>query len=194
MEYARTCLSLVERMLHESKSTDDTETAILESCMRSIEAEHDLIRAMGIIAEFEFTILPVQVRLSVDRLKDVLKDIVDKKDDAYKSYDKLIELARLLTHPRHDDDHDESNMLLAQLRQLIADHALKKRNLAIAKKMCADLIEANYGAAWPSVYNLAFRFAANLVESYEIDKVQDDNMFLSIGRHSFVDSKYLQKV
>lgn len=205
MEYARSCLNLVESMLHESKSLhaskhkDDVD-ASLEICLKHIKDEHNLIHSMKIIAEFDYNILPVQIRVSENRM-DILRDIVDKKDEAYKSYDKLIELAELLnigvktkseSKDKSKEDHAPVEEVLCELKQLIAEHALKKRNLSIAKKMCNDLIEHNYGPAWPCVYNLAFSLASNLIDTFKINMVKD-NVFLSIAHHQF-DNRYLQKV
>lgn len=202
MEFSRACLNLVETMVQESKSQlgktktstpDNNIESILENCLKQIRDEYNLIQAMKLIADFEYNILPVQIRLSENRL-DILKDILEKKENAYRSYDRLIELGALLNVSKnlgHQSGQSESEML-PQVRQLIAEHALKKRNISIAKKMCVDLIQSNYGSAWPCVYNLAYSLGITLIEQYEIEKIKD-NVFLSIANFKF-DQKQIKTV
>ena len=174
-------------MIKESKSVQPTkpESTVLEECEKLIRDEYDMIEAMRLMSEFDYSIMPVRVRSCENRL-EILKDILEKKENAYKNYDKLIELARLLNIGKKSirDFQTEDNEILHSIKQLIAECALKRRNLSVAKKTCNELIELNYGSAWPCVYNFAYSFALNLIESYQIEKI-NDNVFLSLANHTF---------
>lgn len=191
MSHARACLNLVESMLEDSKSSnklDPTSEKILEECSRLIQSEVNLIEATRLILDADYIILPAKIRASDNRI-DIIKDILASKETAYKNYEELIKLAQLMCPV---NDKNGENRMFPQLRQMIAEHALKRRNLSIANKMCIDLIELNYEPAWSCVYNLAFSYARNLMESHEIDKI-NDNVFLSIASFSF-DTRYSNKV
>lgn len=208
MSFARACLSQIESMVNESKQQQQPD-AQLDECARLIDAEYNLIEATRLIADFDFNIMPVQVRFADNRL-DIIKDMLERKDtsSAYKDFEKLIELARLMNisdggadttnnkEAESNEAENNSKPTMPQLRQLIAEHALKKRNLPIANKMCHDLIEMNYAPSWSCVYNLAFSYARNLIDSHQIvanktDPV--DNVFLTIASHRF-DTRYTNKV
>lgn len=212
MSFARACLSQIESMVNESKQQQHQQhqqqpDAQLVECARLIDAEYNLIEATRLIADFDFNIMPVQVRFAENRL-DIIKDMLERKEtsSAYKDFEKLIELARLMnvsdgadTTKNNDEETNEENNSkpkLPRLRQLIAEHALKKRNLPIANKMCHDLIEMNYAPAWSCVYNLAFSYGRNLIDSHQIVANKSDpvdNVFLTIASHRF-DTRYTNKV
>ena len=69
--------------------------------------------------EFDIDILPLQVRLMQDRLQ-LIKDCLNKREDAYKSRQRLLTLAYYLRIERNS-----SKMLEGKILELIAKKALE---------------------------------------------------------------------
>ena len=173
MDLAKACLNLIQTLLVDSKQHPELS--------KQIAYEYDLMDAMRLIAdEFDFSILPVQVRLSQEVSRfEIIKDILKKKEASYKSYGKLIELAEYL----HLSDKN-------QVLLLIAEYSLEKNNLMILKEMCNRLMRENYGQTWKCVHKLAFHLCVSIAEQQKIagDWFNDTNsadVFLSLSRHQF---------
>jgi neuroblastoma-amplified sequence len=175
MQFAKECLNLVKTLLVESKLMHNKHQKLIEQseyksflnemakqdpnineCVRLIETETDLITSMKITADFGLNILPVQVRVSLNRL-EIIKDILKINDQAYKDYDKLLKLASLLRI-------DSNEVML-----LIAEHSLIKDKLHVVNEMCNKLVELNYSPAWNCVYKLAFDLSKNIIEQFKIN-------------------------
>lgn len=75
--YYRTCLRLIK---------DDN---------IKIKEEYDLIKSLQILNEFNVDILPLQVRLTVNKLT-LIEDCLNNQRDAYKSQQRLLTLATYL--------------------------------------------------------------------------------------------------
>ena len=133
---------------------------VVKQCIQRIELESDLIAAMKLIAEFELNMLPVQVRLSTNRLQ-ILKDILRVNSYAYQDWEKLLQLATLV---RIGTDGSQSEAVL-----LIAEHALDMDNYSVVANMSKRLVRLNYAPAWACVYKFAFGLGRGLCQQLKID-------------------------
>ncbi|CAF1011878.1 unnamed protein product, partial [Brachionus calyciflorus] len=171
MDFAKASLNLVQNLVFDSKTLNKEQIRLnsevlnsdpmLASCLKMITSEYDLITSMKLIADFNYSILPVQVRVKENKL-DILKDILKKNENSYKNCDKLLELARNL-HVNSTNSNEIPEVML-----LIAENALEKNNFTILNQMCAHLIRLNCESAWLCVYKLALNIANYLCESHEI--------------------------
>jgi hypothetical protein len=180
MDFAKECLGLIKSLLNESaakqqgKQIDLNE---LNELWKSLQQEYDLIEASYLLAEeFDYGILPVQIRVSDDAGRfGLISDILKKKENAYKNYQKLIALADCL----HLED--KNKVLL-----LIAEYSLDKNNLTILKEMTGKLMKEQYGQAWRCVHKLAYHLCASLAEQHKIANCQEEaNICLRISQHKF---------
>ncbi|RNA26743.1 neuroblastoma-amplified sequence, partial [Brachionus plicatilis] len=180
MNFAKACLDLVQSMILGSKVLNlgnarlgslkenlknleqTTEDPSLNSCFKMINNEFDLMFSMKLIAEFDFNILPVQVRLSENRFK-ILVDILNKNENAYKNCDRFLELASSL----HVQTFSQSDQV-PEVMLLIAEHALEKSNFSIVKQMCCQMITLNYEPAWYCVFKYALYLANNVCSAHAI--------------------------
>lgn len=91
MDFAQECLRLVENMIGKHADND----ANVQQCVQLVKNENNLIKSLKLIAELDYSILPVQIRLKENKY-DIIKDILDKNENVYKRHDRLIELAHLM--------------------------------------------------------------------------------------------------
>lgn len=101
--YFRVCLDLIE---------DDNV---------KIKEEYDLIKSLQILNEFNVDILPLQVRLTVDRLT-LIEHCLNNQKDAYKSRQKLLTLATYLRI-----EGNNNRLREGKISELIAKKALEVR-------------------------------------------------------------------
>ncbi len=171
MEFARECLNLIQEMMIENSSEDDR---IKTDLFEALKYEYDLINAIRLICdEFDFNILPVQVRVGNEQQRmQIIKDIIIKKENSYKNYAKLIELGDYL----HIKD---KNQILLQ----VTHNSLERNNLLILKEMCTRMIKSNYTQAWKCVHKLSFNLCQSLFEHHKI--YSEKSIYLSISKHKF---------
>ena len=207
MGYASDCLNLIVGILAESSSLGgrksqnngsicwnelgETEPNV-RKYIELVEKERELIQAMQLIFEFDYNILPVQVRLKEDRA-DIIKDILKRNEHAYKEYDKVLLLASCLrakppslNGKRADGDCVE----FSDVKLLMAECALEHKNFSVLSHICKSLISLNYGPAWLCAHKLAVNLSRNLIEQHRIGApktASDENgTFEAISNHKFV--------
>ncbi|XP_028652676.1 NBAS subunit of NRZ tethering complex [Erpetoichthys calabaricus] len=124
MELARCCLQLIK------------------DCPPVIKEELDLISALTHLEEFGVKILPLQVRMRVDRLS-LIKECLTTSQMAYKQSTKLLGLADLL---RVAGD----NLLerKGQVLTLLAEQSLHVQDYKAANSYCQELMSTGYNEAW----------------------------------------------
>lgn len=198
MEFSKSCLNLVKVLLAESKSNkhkisnESTDFKLIlnemakkdpkiRDCIQLIELESDLIASMKIINEFEYNILPIQVRLSNNRL-EIIKEILKTKSQSYKDYDRLLNLSALL---RINPNKEQTEAML-----LIAEYSLHKE-INVVSQMCNKLVKLNYCPAWNCAYKLAYQLCQKLADhfkiTYEAELLMKDNS--EIDESDFLDNK-----
>ncbi|KYN08466.1 Neuroblastoma-amplified sequence [Cyphomyrmex costatus] len=130
MELAKTCLDLIE---------DDN---------IKIKEEYDLIKSLQILNEFNIDILPLQVRLTVDRL-NLIERCLNNQRDAYKNQQRLLMLA---TYLRIEENN--SRLRERKISELIAKKAFETEDYNTCATICMQLAENNYLSAWEICLNL----------------------------------------
>jgi len=90
-----------------------------------IKEEYDLIKSLQILNEFNISILPLQVRLTVDRLT-LIEQCLNNQKDAYKNRQRLLILASYLRIEDNNNRLREGKVL-----ELIAKRALHVRYMYI---------------------------------------------------------------
>jgi hypothetical protein len=154
MDFAKACLNVVDKLL----KADSNKTSQLE-IETMIQSEYNLINAMKIIAEFECSILPIQLRLNVKQRYQIIESILKKNDKFYKQHQKLLSLASLI------------NCSKEEIMLLIANYTLNSQTfygdeLNVANEMCKGLIELNCVNAWQVIHRLASNLTKNLIDNY----------------------------
>ncbi len=161
--FAKECLDLV-KFLATSEANQKSEDPIVQKCFQMVAYEYDLIESLKFIAEFNYNILPTQVRTSMNRF-EIINDIVKKNPNAYKDYEKLIKMGTLL----HIEQPE-------QVKLLIANVSIKKKDLPITIKMCNQMMKANYSPAWTCVHELAINLCHNLVDNFKLFKISPTDL------------------
>lgn len=87
-----------------------------------IKEEYDLIKSLQILSEFNVSTLPLQVRLTVDRLT-LIEQCLNSRRDAYKNRQRLLTLATYLRIEGNNGRLREGKVL-----ELIAKKALEVRD------------------------------------------------------------------
>ncbi|XP_047243058.1 NBAS subunit of NRZ tethering complex isoform X3 [Girardinichthys multiradiatus] len=123
MDLARACLQLI---------TD---------CPPAIQAELDLISALTQLVDFSVCILPLQVRLRLNRLS-LIEECIAQCSIAYTKSATLLNLASLL---RVSDNNTGRK---GQVLTLLAEQALKCLDFKASYIHCQDLMTAGYSPAW----------------------------------------------
>jgi hypothetical protein len=90
-----------------------------------IKEEYDLIKSLQILNEFNISILPLQVRLTVDRLT-LIEQCLNNHKDAYKNRQRLLILASYLRIEGNNNRLREGKVL-----ELIAKKALQVRYIYV---------------------------------------------------------------
>ncbi|XP_020298354.1 neuroblastoma-amplified sequence-like [Pseudomyrmex gracilis] len=130
MELAKTCLNLIE---------DDN---------GKIKEERDLIKSLQILNEFNIDMLPLQVRLTTDKLT-LIEHCLNSQRDAYKCEQRLLTLATYLRIEGNNKRCREGKIL-----ELIAKKALKSEDYTACATICIQLAENSYISAWEICLNL----------------------------------------
>jgi hypothetical protein len=170
----------VKAVLDEIVSSGEDKSLI--KCVRQIEREEALISCTRCLVDLDYVhILPVQVRSCPSPLK-LVAELIAKKPDTYKDYEKLLGFSRHL-HASKDDDDDTvgKQHTAAGSRQqlstidtddiynqapvilLIAEHAILKQNIPVLTHMCKHLLRLNYADGWLCAYRLAEDLCTSMI-------------------------------
>ncbi|XP_030627151.1 NBAS subunit of NRZ tethering complex [Chanos chanos] len=107
-----------------------------------VQEELDLITALSHLEHFNVKILPLQVRLCVDRLS-IVKDCISQCPTAYKQSTLLLNLAKLLLVAGNDEAERKGQVLT-----LLADQALQNHDYKASYIHCRELMASGYSAGW----------------------------------------------
>uniref|UniRef100_A0A8C2YB04 NBAS subunit of NRZ tethering complex n=1 Tax=Coturnix japonica TaxID=93934 RepID=A0A8C2YB04_COTJA len=146
----------IELVLAASREYFNSSTSLTDSCMdlarcclqlivdcpSAIQEELDLIRALGYLEEFGVKILPLQVRLSSDRL-GLIKDCLSQLPTNYKQSAKLLGLANLLRVAGDDQMERKGQVLI-----LLVEQTLSFQDYKAASMHCQELMTAGYAKSW----------------------------------------------
>ncbi|XP_077167102.1 NBAS subunit of NRZ tethering complex isoform X2 [Paroedura picta] len=124
MDLARACLQLI---------TD---------CPPVVQEELDLIRALSYLEEFGMKILPLQVRLSSDRLS-LIKECLSQLPNNYRQSARLLELADLLRVAGDNQTERKGKVLI-----LLVEQALRLENYKAANMHCQELMASGDSESW----------------------------------------------
>lgn len=94
---------------------------LIEDDNVNIKEEYDLIKSLQILNEFNIDILPLQVRLTVDRL-NLIERCLNNQKDAYKNQQRLLMLATYLRI-----EGNSSRLREGKILELIAKKAFEVR-------------------------------------------------------------------
>ncbi|KAK3097270.1 hypothetical protein FSP39_008222 [Pinctada imbricata] len=134
MDLARACLNLI-------RDTPPPE---------DIQEELDLIASLALLDDFGVATLPLQVRMSKERL-ELVKAALESQDTAYQQTKKMLRLGHLLRVDVHNKASREGKIL-----HLIADTAVKHGDYSVCHEVCEDLMSRDYGSAWNVCVDLAW--------------------------------------
>ncbi|XP_014228300.1 neuroblastoma-amplified sequence-like [Trichogramma pretiosum] len=140
-----------------SQSLMDPEIDLARECLqlisfneKTIKEEYDLLESLQILHEFNVDILPIQVRMTQDKLK-LINDCLDSKLDAYKNKQKLLNLAEYLRVENRNSKLRENKVL-----SLIARKAYEIRDYVFCSTVVKQMMKNNYQAAWNIALDLAY--------------------------------------
>ncbi|KAL3866901.1 hypothetical protein ACJMK2_044151 [Sinanodonta woodiana] len=149
-------LSSAQEYFNSSASLSDPCMDLARSCLNLIQDKHphiqeeqDLIASLTILEEFDVSLLPLQVRLTKDRLQ-LVKQAVQNKPQTYKQSQKLLRLGHLLRIPS-----DEKGQRDGKVLHLVAEAALKAKDFDFAYSICMELIHSVHSPAWDVCVQLA---------------------------------------
>ncbi|KAF7386326.1 hypothetical protein HZH68_013458 [Vespula germanica] len=138
-----------------SKSLTDPNMELAKTCLHLIlddnyiiREEYDLINSLQILNEFNVDILPLQVRSTQDKLK-LIEDCLNKREDAYKSRQRLLTLANYLHIEKNSTRLREGKVL-----ELVAKKALQVHDYNTCASTCQQLMQINYIPIWTVVFEL----------------------------------------
>ncbi|XP_051501521.1 NBAS subunit of NRZ tethering complex-like isoform X3 [Myxocyprinus asiaticus] len=115
---------------------------LITDCPPLVQEELDLISALSRLDEFGVKVLPLQVRLRMDRLS-LIKECISQCPTAYKQSTQLLNLARLL-RVAGDDEAKRKGQVLT----LLAEQALNCQDFKASYIHCQDLMAAGYSDGW----------------------------------------------
>uniref|UniRef100_A0A674BKT3 Sec39 domain-containing protein n=1 Tax=Salmo trutta TaxID=8032 RepID=A0A674BKT3_SALTR len=124
IELARACLKLI---------TD---------CPPAVQEEMDIISSLSMLEYFNLKILPLQVRLRVDRLS-LIEQCISQCSKAYTQSALLLDLATLLRVAGGDQWRCKG-----QVFSLLAHQALQALDYKASYIHCQDLMASGYGDGW----------------------------------------------
>ncbi|XP_059489880.1 NBAS subunit of NRZ tethering complex-like [Neocloeon triangulifer] len=131
MDYAKCCLLLI---------TDEND---------EIKEELDLIASLQILKDFGVSILPIQVRLTSNKLK-LLRDCLRAKATSYRSSQRLLQLASFLRICKDDSRAREASVL-----NLIAEAALNACDYTCCADICQKMMDRCHTSGWEIARKLA---------------------------------------
>ncbi|XP_065910966.1 NBAS subunit of NRZ tethering complex-like isoform X2 [Dysidea avara] len=156
-------LSAAQDYFNSASSPSDHEMDLAQQCLdligetvSEITAEKELIEAMRLLASCQVSILPVKVRLCVNKLEII--DLVLKSNPALcKSSDKILQIAKLLGLKNAKVGGANRSALTGDLGQaaiLIVQAAITHSEYPEAYQLCHELMSAPCPAAWSVCSNL----------------------------------------
>uniref|UniRef100_A0A4W3IP51 NBAS subunit of NRZ tethering complex n=1 Tax=Callorhinchus milii TaxID=7868 RepID=A0A4W3IP51_CALMI len=146
----------IELVLTAAREYFDSSTTLTDNCMDlarcclqlitdrppGIQEELDLISALSLLEEFNMKILPMQVRMRIDRLS-LIKECINQCPSAYKQSKKLLRLADLLRVAGEDKAQRKGQVLV-----LLAEQAFQCLDYKVASIHCQELMSAGYSDGW----------------------------------------------
>ncbi|XP_028411208.1 LOW QUALITY PROTEIN: neuroblastoma-amplified sequence-like [Dendronephthya gigantea] len=152
MEYHR----FVELVVKASREYFNSANDVKDPCMNlakacldlvqpneaSVQEELDLITALSMFAEYNVSVLPLQVRLCQDKAELIEKSL-DSSPASYKDPGKLLRLASLLQMSGSDEKTRRGRVL-----SLVAQRALDHDDFTVAYNTCAELVKTGYIPGW----------------------------------------------
>ncbi|EZA57952.1 Neuroblastoma-amplified sequence [Ooceraea biroi] len=142
-------LEATKEYFNGSKTLTDPNIELAKACLHLIEddnvnikEEYDLIKSLQILHEFNVDALPLQVRLTVDRLT-LIEQCLNNQRDAYKNRQRLLTLAAYLRIEGSNGRLREGKVL-----ELIAKKALQTEDYNTCATICTQLAQNNYLPAW----------------------------------------------
>ncbi|XP_077366540.1 NBAS subunit of NRZ tethering complex isoform X1 [Festucalex cinctus] len=115
---------------------------LISDCPPAVQEELDLIDALSQLVDFGVSILPLQVRLRLDRLS-LVEECVAHCAAAYKQSTTLLSVASLL-RVAGDDEATRKGQVLT----LLAEQALQCLDFKASYIHCQDLMAAGYSPSW----------------------------------------------
>ncbi|XP_053405478.1 NBAS subunit of NRZ tethering complex-like [Mercenaria mercenaria] len=153
---AELVLMAAQEYFNSSASLTDTCMVLARSCLNLIQdsppviqEEHDLISSLSVLEDFGVKVLPLQVRLSKDRL-ELVQQAVDCKPASYTQKQKLLRLGHLLRITAVDRVDRDGKVL-----HILARAAVKNEDFPFAYDVCQELMSSCHGAAWDVCVDLA---------------------------------------
>ena len=144
------------------------EDKCLVKCVCMIEREEALIASTRYLVELDYmSLLPVQVRSMCSAPLKLVADLLAKKPDIYRQYEKLLRLSAYLHASSRDtpaatatdDIYNQAPVIL-----LIAEHAILKQNMSVLTHMCKHLVRLNYADGWLCAYRLAEDMCTSMIK------------------------------
>lgn len=114
-----------------------------------IKEEYDLIESLQILNEFYINILPLQVRMTHERIK-LIEDCLNSRNDAYKNKQKLLNLSKYLKVEKKNNRLREGKVL-----SLIAKKACEMKDYNFCSTVIRQMMKMNYQSAWDIAVSIA---------------------------------------
>jgi WD40 repeat protein len=130
-EYFNSATSLTDKDMDLAKAC----LALIEDRPHDIQAELDLISALGVLSDFGVKMLPLQVRLAQKKLSIIQEAL--KQPKAYKSPTKLEKLGQLL-----------GISSVCEVRVLIGETAIHNEDYKVASTICQLLMDEKHTDGW----------------------------------------------
>ncbi|GFT32150.1 neuroblastoma-amplified sequence [Nephila pilipes] len=148
-------LAASQEYFNSSSDASDPCISLAKSCLKliedvpaSIEEEFDLITSISLLKEFNVAILPLQVRLSENRMS-IVKEVLQRKESNYKKSHKIMKLANLLRAGNLGAREREGKVLT-----LIGDHAFQVNDYNECLAACQKLMNKGHEEGWLICYTL----------------------------------------
>ncbi|XP_072751649.1 NBAS subunit of NRZ tethering complex [Anoplolepis gracilipes] len=148
-------LEATKEYFNGSRTLTDPNMELAKTCLRliqddniKIKEEYDLIKSLQILNEFNVDILPLQVRLTADKLT-LIEHCLNNQRDAYKNRQRLLTLATYLRIEGNNNKLREGKVL-----ELIANKAFEIEDYNTCATICTQLAQHNYLPVWKICLNL----------------------------------------
>ncbi|XP_015789633.1 neuroblastoma-amplified sequence-like [Tetranychus urticae] len=111
-----------------------------------IKKEKDFIEALSILGkDFDFNILPIQIRLMEDSKIELIHQIISSSPKAYKKTNEFIKLSKIL-NIFGDESSDEANEV--KLLTILGNYAYERQDYNHCWTLCKIIIDKNYTTGW----------------------------------------------
>ncbi|XP_064390924.1 NBAS subunit of NRZ tethering complex-like isoform X2 [Halichondria panicea] len=149
-EYFNSAASLMDEDMDLARCCLD----LFSSPTAAVQTEWNLIASMGLLDDFGVNILPLQVRLTENKL-DIVRNVLDSSPTAYRDYEKITRLSRLLEGAGENGSAEDKSLTERTLIPseghsliLIILSALQKHDMKLAENLCQRLVEMKFAPAW----------------------------------------------